>query len=184
VEANEWRGGVVVSTENRAERRGDSERGNKECKNAQRTPVYRLRTKSMDILTSPFIVVAGLAATDLGSDEGPRTGDFTDTVDEGGAEFVVFVVCTILAGGSKGRPIAAASNSLNVGNSTFSLSRSPPSFSTSIAASPSTPSDSLVLGSGVCSMEDAVVPGRLFNGGRRIGGDADLLPGIDPWCDE
>jgi len=128
---------------------------------------------SIDILVSAF-VVAGLAAIDLGSGGGPRIGDFTDAVEEGGAELVV--VCTILAGGSNGSPIAAASNSLNVGNSTFSLSRSSPFFSTIIAASPSTPSNSLELESGVCSV---VVPGRFFNGGRRIGGDPDLLPGID-----
>jgi len=132
--------------------------------------------KSIDILVSPFVVVAGLAATDLGSDGGPRMGDFTDAVEGGGAEFIVVVVCTILAEGSNGSAIAAASNSLNVGNSTFSLSRSSLFFSTIIAASPGTPSDSLELGSGVCSV---VVPGIFFNGGRRIGGDPDLLPGID-----
>ena len=74
--------------------------------------VYHHRTKSIDILSSPIAAIA------LGNDEGPKTGDLIDTADDEGAEFVV---CTMLAGGSKGSPIAAASNSLNPGSSTFSF---------------------------------------------------------------
>jgi hypothetical protein len=113
---------------------------------------YHHRTKSIDILSSPVAAIA------LGNDEGPRTGDFIDTADEEGAEFVAIVVCT--TGGSKGSPIAAASNSLNPGSSTFSFCMTPDS-SASIAIDRSPAS----LPSGVCS-RDGVVPARLFKGGK------------------
>lgn len=117
--------------------------------------IYHHRTKSIDILSSPN------AAIVLGKDEGPKTGDLIDTADDEGAEFVVMVVCTILAGGSKGSPIAAASNSLNPGSSTFSFWMiAESSASIAIDRSPAS------LPSGVCSREGVVVPGKLFKGGR------------------